>query len=262
MYPSSVEIFSTGKTEVLVHPQAAENLRIRVIGEGGFGKVYHVKAGSEKSTLAKRPDHSFISKMQTLVKKSELRLLREAHYWREEGGLVTLDFSRKDKRYVYFLGAKLRARGELRKVDIVHLLGMLKKWEISGMSHRDLKLENFMRNPKGVIQAIDYGLARSMSSQEYPDSDPESLGTPGMRSPELLRAQVSRFRTNCRGPATDVVSRKCDTFAMGLSVCEWLLEDEKNDLKPSLRLAVKRGKKADIKDGIEDFTFTFEIVGS
>lgn len=56
-----------------------------------------------------------------------------------------------------------------------------------GVSHRDIKLDNVLINPEGVVKLIDFGFAnkRSLSTDKISDF----CGTPSYMSPEIVQRQ-------------------------------------------------------------------------
>jgi len=62
----------------------------------------------------------------------------------------------------------------------------------AGMIHRDIKPQNLMRTPKGVVKILDFGLARFATHQNDPSEssltgDGSTVGTPDYIAPEQAR---------------------------------------------------------------------------
>ena len=74
-----------------------------------------------------------------------------------------------------------------------------------GVIHRDLKPENIMRNKKGQLKILDFGVAIAPAAdfREGPLTEPGTvLGTPSYMAPEQLQGETVDFR--------------CDIFTFGI----------------------------------------------
>ncbi|MCZ6879162.1 MAG: serine/threonine-protein kinase [Acidobacteria bacterium] len=78
-----------------------------------------------------------------------------------------------------------------------------------GVIHRDLKPENIMRNKKGQLKILDFGVAIAPETdlREEPLTEPGTLlGTPSYMAPEQLKGKTVDFR--------------CDIFTFGVLLYE------------------------------------------
>jgi serine/threonine-protein kinase len=57
----------------------------------------------------------------------------------------------------------------------------------AGIIHRDVKPQNVMVLPSGVVKLMDFGIARSAESSGKPESEGLTVGTPFYMSPEQAR---------------------------------------------------------------------------
>ena len=71
--------------------------------------------------------------------------------------------------------------------DFSKLLRLVEAMHQNGYVHRDINTVNFLKNPKGVLVAIDLELAYSIKRNE--PNPPFTVGTPGFISPEQQRTE-------------------------------------------------------------------------
>lgn len=87
-----------------------------------------------------------------------------------------------------------------------------------GYVHRDLKTENITVTREGIIQLIDFGMARRDGDMAY------ELGTPGYKSPENMRP----------GPLTFDMLKASDIWSLGVTFMYMLLPNALRKLGPNL----------------------------
>jgi serine/threonine protein kinase len=106
---------------------------------------------------------------------------------------------------------KLLQSGPLPFTQVVDIAGQLARAlaaaHTQGVVHRDLKSENVVRTPAGVVKILDFGIARveNLASTRLTQQG-AILGTPGYMAPEQARGQHVDFRV--------------DLFAFGVLVYE------------------------------------------
>jgi serine/threonine protein kinase len=80
-----------------------------------------------------------------------------------------------------------------------------------GLVHRDLKPQNLMRTPKGVVKILDFGLAKLASEHRTDDrltADGDAMGTPQYMPPEQWRD------TKSADIRADIYSLGCSLFCL------------------------------------------------
>ncbi len=110
------------------------------------------------------------------------------------------------------------ARGALPAADAIRIARQialaLDASHRAGVLHRDVKPENVMVGPDGLVTVIDFGIAKAVRTDASPARDTLdtvagiTLGTPGYMSPEQIR-----------GAAVD---QRSDVFALGVVLHEML----------------------------------------
>ncbi len=110
------------------------------------------------------------------------------------------------------------ARGPLPAADAIRIARQialaLDASHRAGVLHRDVKPENVMVGPDGLVTVIDFGIAKAVRTDVSPARDTLdtvagiTLGTPGYMSPEQIR-----------GAAVD---QRSDVFALGVVLFEML----------------------------------------
>ncbi|HET6898599.1 MAG TPA: serine/threonine-protein kinase, partial [Vicinamibacteria bacterium] len=89
-------------------------------------------------------------------------------------------------------------------VDAVHRVGIV---------HRDLKTSNIMRTTDGSLKLMDFGIAKSLSSEDTAGATASGhiVGTPEYMSPEQARGET--------------VDNRSDVYALGVVIFELLTGD-------------------------------------
>ncbi len=171
---------------------------VRELGRGGMGVVYQaVQPLMDRPVAIKvinpsvlaHPDAlpRFQSEVKTAAKLDHPNIVR-AHDAEQVGGLHLLVME-------YVEGASLadlvQRKGPLSVAHACHFvrqaaLGLQHAFE-QGMVHRDIKPQNLMVTPKGVVKILDFGLARLRGGQTQGGGLTEVgafMGTPEYVSPE------------------------------------------------------------------------------
>ena len=193
---------------------------ISVLGAGGMGEVYlaedtHLKRKIALKILTLKTDDNndyqrrFIREAQAVsaLNHPNIVTIYEVGEW-ENISFMAMEFVE---------GGNLRnlvKNGELslrNAVDIgIQAASALAAAHAAGIIHRDIKPDNMMRRPDGIIKVLDFGLAKqTLELPEKGEIDPEAptqthqLTTPGMimgtaayMSPEQARGRETDERTD------------------------------------------------------------------
>ncbi|MBI1874887.1 MAG: serine/threonine protein kinase [Acidobacteria bacterium] len=187
------------------------------IGRGGMGVVYladDTRLSRRVALKALPPDVG-----RDAARRERLRQEARAAAALTHPGIATVYALEKigDDLYLaceYVPGRTLRqvlASGPLpapQVVDIaLQLARALTAAHMQGVVHRDLKAENIVRTPAGVVKILDFGVARAENlSPTHLTEQGAILGTPGYMAPEQARGQHVDFRV--------------DLFAFGVLIYE------------------------------------------
>jgi len=188
---------------------------VRLLGKGGMGMVFlaHDRVLDEVVALKTlRPD---IAREPAVARRflSEIKLARRArhenvcgiHEYGEDGGLRFIAME-----YIEGIDLRrlLRERGRLPPMEafevVIQVAQGLQAIHEAGVIHRDLKAPNIMRDAKGVVRLMDFGIAKR--SEADVTLGGQVLGTPEYMSPEQARGEKVTFKT--------------DLYALGIVIYE------------------------------------------
>ena len=193
----------------------------RVLGEGGMGVVYLAQDHSLHREVAMKAIPPGVA--ADPVRRERLRREASAAAQIKHPGVaivhVLAEFG--DDLFIvgeFVAGETLRdeiSRGpaDARRVlqAAIDLAGALAAAHDGGVTHRDFKPENVIREPDGRLKVLDFGLARmrdESAQQTHLTDNGTVLGTPAYMSPE----QIQRGRVDGRS----------DLFALGIVMSEML----------------------------------------
>jgi serine/threonine-protein kinase len=169
---------------------------LSVLGRGGMGSVYQVldRELDEEVALKVLTPESFAEGTQAVqTLKQEIRLARKithpnvvrTHDLGEADGIrfLTMEYvpgttlrELLDRRGALALSPGLQIAKQLcRGLAAVHEAGII---------HRDIKPQNIMVLPNGVVKLMDFGIARSAEGTDHAALDGLTVGTPFYMSPE------------------------------------------------------------------------------
>ena len=169
---------------------------LSVLGRGGMGAVYQVldRELDEEVALKVLTPESFAEGTQAeQTLKQEIRLARKithqnvvrTHDLGEADGIrfLTMEYvpgttlrELLDRRGALALSPGLQIAKQLcRGLSAIHEAGII---------HRDIKPQNIMVLPNGVVKLMDFGIARTTEGIDHAAPDGQTVGTPFYMSPE------------------------------------------------------------------------------
>ncbi len=189
------------------------------LGKGGMGMVYKAHDRVLDDTVAikvLRPDVASEPEMARRF-RSEIKLARKVrhrnvcgiHEYGEDGGLrfIAMEFIEGvDMRHLLTRsGAPLPEEAFEIAVQLAQGLQAIHD---AGIIHRDLKTPNIMRDAKGQVRLMDFGIAKQAGESAGPAVTALGMivGTPEYMSPEQARGEKVDFRS--------------DLYALGIVIFE------------------------------------------
>ena len=189
----------------------------RQLGAGAMGTVWHAVQLSTRREVALK----FMGKGQFVTDKARHRFEREVELAaRLEHPNIARVYDSGLHRGGYFYamemisGRDLDEYVEANKLTRPDILALLQTVCLAvqhahqrGVIHRDLKPSNIMVNADGKPYVVDFGLAKTLATEEQVDTaynisiDGESTGTPAYMSPEQAAGRLDEIDTR-----TDVYS--------------------------------------------------------
>jgi eukaryotic-like serine/threonine-protein kinase len=169
-----------------------------ILGVGGMGMVYKAVDRELGETIAiKTLKSDFMAQDPTALERfrGEIRLARKishrnvvrTHDIGESGGVyyITMEFVEGKS-----LKDLIRSRGRL-PVSVVLTVGkqLARALEVAheqGVIHRDIKPQNIVVEPDGVLKVMDFGIARLAQRKEGVTQAGMIIGTPEYMAPEQL----------------------------------------------------------------------------
>jgi serine/threonine-protein kinase len=192
---------------------------LEILGKGGMGMVYKAHDRVLDDTVAiklLRPDVASEPEMARRF-RSEIKLARKVrhrnvcgiHEYGEDGGLryIAMEYIEGvDLRHALTrTGAPLPAEAFEIAIQLAQGLHAIHE---AGIIHRDLKTPNIMRDARGHVRLMDFGIAKQAG--ETPGAAVTALGmivgTPEYLSPEQARGEKVDFRS--------------DVYALGVVIFE------------------------------------------
>ncbi len=179
------------------------------LGRGGMGMVYKAHDRMLEETVAIKVLRSEFARTQEMAKRfrHEIKLARRVshrnvcriHEYGEDGPLryISMEYLQGND-----LKQELREKGpppaeEAFDVTIQVAEGLQAIHDV-GIIHRDLKTPNLMRDARGVVRLMDFGIAKEGSEMGSSGltSTGQVMGTPEYMSPEQCRGEKIDFRSD------------------------------------------------------------------
>jgi len=196
---------------------------VQPLGKGGMGLVYKARDRDLREIVAIKVLRSQGESPELARRfRSEIRFARKV---RHPNVCAIHDFGQDD--YLRFIVMEY-----VEGVDLKHLLRRhgpfppahafemaiqaargLEAVHSAGIVHRDLKTANIMRDNRGVVRLMDFGIAKQFDAESATGATVtgQVLGTPEYMSPEQARGQKVDIRT--------------DIYALGVVLYELLTGD-------------------------------------
>lgn len=192
------------------------------LGKGGMGIVYKAHDRVLEETVALKVLRSEVAGTPEMARRfrSEIKLARKVthknvcriHEYGAHGDLhfISMEFIEGvDLRHVLRSDGPLPTPGALNVA--VQIADGLEAIHEVGIIHRDLKTPNLMRDAKGVVRLMDFGIAKHMDSETHMTGTGAILGTPEYMSPEQVRGEK--------------IDARSDLYAMGIVIFELFTGD-------------------------------------
>jgi len=179
------------------------------LGRGGMGMVYKAHDRMLEETVAIKVLRSEFARTQEMAKRfrHEIKLARRVshrnvcriHEYGEDGPLryISMEYLQGND-----LKQELREKGPpsaAEAFDIaIQVAEGLQAIHDVGIIHRDLKTPNLMRDVRGVVRLMDFGIAKEGgdTASGALTSTGQVMGTPEYMSPEQCRGEKIDFRSD------------------------------------------------------------------
>jgi serine/threonine protein kinase len=211
---------------------------LQLLGEGGMGKVYKAwDKELEEEVAVKVLLPQFSSEAQMLVRfKREIKLARSITHENvckifdlgeaEGTKYITMEFIEGQS-----LESLLKKQRKLNIADGVRIINQitdaLVTFHKKGIIHRDLKPSNIMINPEGKVYIMDFGIAKSVESDELTRTG-DSVGTPAYMAPEQI--------------AGEKVDSRADLYSLGVIIYQMFTGQRVFEADTPYTLALKQLK--------------------
>ena len=198
------------------------------IGTGGMGEVYL----AEDTRLGRRVALKLLPAQFTADPNRLRRFEREARATSalNHPNIITL-YEIGEASGVHFMatefvaGQTLRQRLAAEKLELSAVLDVaaqvasaLSAAHAAGVVHRDVKLENVMVRPDGLVKVLDFGLAKLAGGRA-------PAGTPTVPASAWTNPGVVMGTCNCMSPEQargQVVDARTDIFSLGVMIYEMI----------------------------------------
>jgi Serine/threonine protein kinase len=196
---------------------------ISKIGAGGMSDVFIGRNLNNGSLAAIKVLKKQFTQDEENINKYFLREVKITKSLHHKNIVSIIDFGRKDDNYfiIYELveGITLDKYIKNNKVSIENVENILLQL-LSGLSyahsleiiHRDIKPQNIMITPAGVVKLTDFGIAKALSSATVTQTG-IFMGSPGYISPEQADPTVLKG---------EKIDKRTDIYSLGILMFELL----------------------------------------
>lgn len=182
---------------------------LRQIGRGGMGMIYKAHDRVLDETVALKTLRPHIATDADMVRRfrAEIKMARKI---RHRNVCAIHDYGEDRERGLLYISMEyidgidlkqvIREEGAFPPEDgysvSIQVAKGLEAIHEAGVIHRDLKSHNLMRDSKGVIKLLDFGIAKQQDVDTGMTGTGQIVGTPEYMSPEQVRGGRIDFRSD------------------------------------------------------------------
>jgi tRNA A-37 threonylcarbamoyl transferase component Bud32 len=190
---------------------------VQLLGRGGMGTIYKARDQVLDETVALKTMRRQLAGELAMVRRfrAEIKMARKIrhrnicaiHDYGEEGNLLYISMEFIDGIDLRQILREEGGFGAAEGFDVaIQVAKGLEAIHDAGVIHRDLKGHNIMRDARGVIKLLDFGIAKQEDAETGMTGTGQIVGTPEYMSPEQVRG--------------DKVDHRSDLYALGVVIFE------------------------------------------
>jgi tetratricopeptide (TPR) repeat protein len=188
----------SGEEDLLPRPFGRYEL-LSVVGRGGFGTVYAAHDPELDRQVAVKvmllgadlPLERFLREARTVASLAHAHVVPIHEVGEEEGrAYLVMDFVDGETLDLIELSPHEVAEVLATVAETLHFV------HEAGVIHRDLKPHNLMRDDKGHVWVMDFGLARKLEGGTSLTRAGQVMGTPAYMAPEQARGERADARSD------------------------------------------------------------------
>ena len=192
---------------------------LKVIGEGGMGRVFEAKQVSMDRLVAIKVLHGHWAKDPKLLERFKREALTASQF-RHPNTVMVYDYGETERGEFYIIMELLQGQSLLSLVEregpltlqralsiMEQVCGALSEVHRCGVIHRDLKPENIQIDPRDghpdFVKLLDFSIAKIVNDNTLAEASQKALtlqgavfGTPQYMSPEQVRGKKLDKRTD------------------------------------------------------------------